>query len=133
LRPPLAIPSEEHQRRVALLDCLARLSGHHRQARVRDGLLRPDVLRRCPGRVFIGEAKHSESPRDADAVLRLTNYLGLASDLSRRGVVVTVAIACRSSRDVLGWLQPMTAPAAVYVMQELEEDTDVLAVRLPTV
>src|SRR2546426_6033017 len=67
-----------HESRTQLLDSLAVLIGCREQlgSTLPDGL-RPDVLRLDTTRrlLFLGEAKHSESPRNRYSIERLTKYV----------------------------------------------------------
>lgn len=66
----------DHEDRRQSLDALAVLAGfRHHLGRLPDGTV-PDVLRvDLPGRgLFVGDAKHTESPGRVDTYLRLRHY-----------------------------------------------------------
>ncbi len=72
------MPCIEHEYRRTLLDAVATLAGFRLciEASLPDGS-RPDVLRLCSDRrqVFIGEAKHTETPSTTATLVRLQRYL----------------------------------------------------------
>jgi hypothetical protein len=55
----------------------------------------------------------------------------LARELSRHGVAVTVAMACPSSTDVVGWAYLFAGDAEMLVAPDLDDGTDLLALTLP--
>ena len=86
----------EHRERTRLLDSLALLAGFEaRVAVLPDGRV-PDVVRvafRPPG-LFIGDAKHADSPNSVESYLRLRRYLCWGETFLRRpGRTLVVAIA----------------------------------------
>jgi hypothetical protein len=71
------VPVEDHASRTLVLDTLAVLLGYHvDEARFPDDSI-PDVLRVNPIErgLFVGDAKHSESPRCVATALRFRRYL----------------------------------------------------------
>src|SRR5438132_1514167 len=68
-------PSRTHEYRRGVLDSLAILAGFEIELTLPDGS-RPDVARVSVqwSRVFLGDAKHSESPADEAVICRLRRY-----------------------------------------------------------
>src|SRR5690349_7368217 len=67
----------EHQSRVEFLRALVTLAGYSVRLPCLLGGLIPDVLQFSPssGGLFVGDAKHTESPRDQQMQVRLLRYL----------------------------------------------------------
>lgn len=86
----------EHRDRVHVLDTLALLAGFDASVAVLpDGRL-PDVIRVSfrPAGLFIGDAKHADSPRSVESYLRLRRYLCWGETFLRRsGRRLVVALA----------------------------------------
>ena len=97
-----------HELRREFLDSLAVLSGYAQEL---DGGLpdgrRPDVLRidLKRQRLFIGDAKDSESPKDLNAGVRLLAYFRwLSTHVVARSGRGTVAICFGNARHARGWI-----------------------------
>lgn len=106
-----------HESRRQFLDSLAVLIGCHEQlgATLPDGL-RPDVLRISTARrlLFLGEAKHSESPRNRYTVERLRSYVRwIGSHLDYAGEddgpppSAVMAICFGTASDADDWLDTL--------------------------
>ena len=101
-----AIPPHESRRKV--LDSLAILSGYPQE--MYDGLpdgRRPDVLRldAKQQRLFIGDAKDSESPSDLNTKVRLLAYFRwLSVHVIARGGCGTMAICFGNPHHINGWI-----------------------------
>lgn len=103
----------DHEDRRRALDALAVLAGFRRRlARLPDGTV-PDVLRvDPPGRgLFVGDAKHSESPERVDTYLRLRGYAcwirARQSDVGRNGRA-TLALCVPADQAIAGWVRVLT-------------------------
>lgn len=98
-------PSELHEYRVVMLDSLAVLTGHSASL---TGLLngeRPDVLRLNPddGSVFVGDAKATETPGNAETLIRLNRYAKFVAEWIGSGGRGVLALAV-ADIDAYGWL-----------------------------
>jgi hypothetical protein len=106
LAPSVGCPSEVHQSRACTLAAMARLTGHVVEMGVLPEGGRPDVLLVRPGdcSVFIGDAKATETPGNAETALRLSRYarfLARYVDAGGSGVFALVVAA----HDRYGWLR----------------------------
>lgn len=100
---------ELHDRNVSTLNTLAVLLGCYSDffTELPDGK-RPDVLRydSSKRRLFIGDAKNTETPRNRDTQKRLFSYmLWLSAYVSKPGRQAVFAICFRRSADLNGWVQ----------------------------
>ncbi len=89
----MTAPSALHQSRVETLLSLAVLAGLTVPVRI-DRSRVPDVVRRSPdgSRLFLGDAKASETPRSRETARRLIGYLGCCRPYLDDGVYVRLAI-----------------------------------------
>lgn len=102
----------EHDLRVRFLDTLAVLVGYKESlgGQLPDGL-RPDVLRydSRKGRLFVGDAKNTESPGCLETQVRLLRYLrwlyAHSCSGERSGVF---AICFGKSSDARGWVNTVS-------------------------
>lgn len=96
-------PSLVHEDRVALLDQLSHLVGCTAPCTVGLGL-KPDVLRSHPSLrlLFLGEAKHCETPGNAETQRRLRLYLRALRSLQRHGFASRVAL-CGDPLEAARW------------------------------
>ena len=105
---PFGNGTEQHEARVQFLDSLAILLGCREPLfGVLPGGLVPDVLRRNPSTemLFVGEAKHTESPGCTATQVRLTAYMRcLAYHVAHRGGPGTFAICFGNERHGPMWL-----------------------------
>lgn len=105
----MSAPGEIHERLREDLDTLAMLSGHRSPLHLGDWL-RPDVARYdvATPRMFVGDAKATETPANVEAIRRLRSYLAPLARATGRGYVATFAVAhYEPSADwphVLDWL-----------------------------
>lgn len=94
-------PSAEHEARREVLGAIAILSGFDLAVRsaLPDGS-RPDVLHisSADRRVFIGEAKHSETPGCLDTLARMRRYLAWFGSPDGGPAECLMAV-CHSRRD----------------------------------
>jgi hypothetical protein len=79
-------PSFAHERRLATLEALAVLAGYTEPAAL-PGVL-PDVLLARGDRLFLGEAKATETPGSAACRERLSRYVRHLHRLGDRGLLV---------------------------------------------
>lgn len=96
-----------HDLRIEFLDSLSVLAGYAQKldCGLPDGR-RPDILRidLKRQRLFIGDAKDSESPKDLNTGARLLAYFRwLSTHVVARGGRGTVAICFGNARHVRGW------------------------------
>lgn len=98
----------EHERKVEFLDALAVLTGCEEAmgGALPDGS-RPDVLRLDSRRriLFVGDAKHSESPGDRETQTRLLGYARWLSAHIRNGGAGVFAICFTRESDTAAWIQ----------------------------
>ena len=87
-------PTLSHEFRRRLLESVADLAGFRIEYRLQDGI-RPDVLRLHASRLgmFVGEAKHTESPSHSRSTDRLRVYLDHLLSLSCYEMGSILAIA----------------------------------------
>lgn len=94
-------PSDEHEARREVLGAIAVLSGFDLAVRsaLPDGS-RPDVLHisSADRRVFIGEAKHSETPGCSSTLARMQRYLAWFGSADG-GLAECLLAVCHSRRD----------------------------------
>jgi hypothetical protein len=105
------VMSRRHKEGTVLLDTLATLVGCHAslEAGLPDGL-RPDVIRLdlSSGRLFVGDAKHSESPASIHTQGRLLNYLRWFAAHLRSGRGDGVFAVCFSRvSDTYIWVEAL--------------------------
>lgn len=96
-------PSLVHEERVDLLDQLGRLAGCTVPSSLGRGL-DPDVLLSHPHRrlVFLGEAKHSETPGNGETARRLRRYIRAIRLLQRNGYSARMAL-CGDPLEAARW------------------------------
>lgn len=105
----MSAPGAAHEPLRTDLDALAVLSGHRCLLRLA-AWLRPDVARcdMAHARIFVGDAKDTESPANAETIRRLRSYFAPVGSANRRGCAATFAVAHgEPSADwlsVLEWL-----------------------------
>ena len=98
----------QHERKVEFLDALAVLAGCEETM---GGALpngsRPDVLRLDSRRriLFIGDAKHSESPKDRETQARLLGYARWLSTHVRSGGAGVFAVCFTRESDTDAWVR----------------------------
>lgn len=87
-------PSVVHEQRVALLDQMSRLAGCTVPCTL-GRYLYPDVLLAHPSArlIFLGEAKRSETPGNAQTIRRLRRYMRAVRSLQRRGYGSRLALS----------------------------------------
>src|SRR4051812_39280177 len=97
--PPARSP---HQQRVEVLEEMARIAGFDVETLVFPDGTRPDVLRGCSEsrRLFIGDAKDTESPGCTATRLRLTRYAAWSTSLASNHVL---ALGVPTTSDLPGW------------------------------
>jgi len=99
-------PSAEHEERRAALSAIAVLSGFDLAVRsaLPDGS-RPDVLHisSADRRVFIGEAKHSETPGNVSTLARMRRYLAWFGSGSCGSAECLLAVCHASADDDRAW------------------------------
>lgn len=94
-------PSELHEHRAASLATVATLTGHAQPlAALPDGTI-PDVLRLHPtdGSLFLGEAKATETPGNAETCRRLDHYarfLAAWVEVRGSGILVLAVDECHA-------------------------------------
>lgn len=96
-------PGLVHEERVALLGQMSRLAGCTMPCTVGLGL-HPDVLLAHPSLrlVFLGEAKSSETPGNAETERRLRRYLRALRRLQRHGCGARMAL-CGDPHESMRW------------------------------
>jgi hypothetical protein len=74
----------------------------------------PDVARlgAAGRRLFIGDAKATETADDGGSLRRLAGYVTWCAAASAAGADVTVAVCCGSESDAYGWLTAILGLAA---------------------
>lgn len=99
----MGAPSFEHERRVADLRTLGRLSGHLRDVRLARYEV-PDVVLADIGlrRLFVADAKSTETSAQAETRARLRSYRS-ASRAWRRAAYSVRLTLCVGVGDTLGW------------------------------
>lgn len=105
LLEPRGGPSALHEYRAATLDTMAVLSGYvHPFDALPDGS-RPDVLRLRPhdGSLFVGDAKVTETPGNAETFGRLSRYAGCLAGWVAAGGSGALALLVPAV-DANGWL-----------------------------
>lgn len=99
-----------HAERAEVLDALAMMVGCTRSLAglLPDGV-RPDVLRVDVerGLLFVGEAKHTESPGRADTLVRLQRYFNWAAAHRRLGGTVVGAVCFGREADRQDWAEAL--------------------------
>lgn len=99
-----------HERRVEFLDTLAILVGCEGTlgGELPDGR-RPDVIRYTPERrvLFIGDAKHWESPGNRETQARLLSYVRWMSAHVQSGGVGVFAMCFGRQSDTAAWVETM--------------------------
>src|SRR5690349_11778010 len=90
----MSAPSALHEGRVAVLETLADLAGYTTHVNLGSHAI-PDLSRihRCDPRLFVADAKATESPSCTSTRYRLSRYAAMIKDWSRRGFEVDVALA----------------------------------------
>lgn len=109
-------PSLVHEERVELLHQMGRLAGCTVPCAV--GLdLDPDVLLAHPSvrLVFLGEAKRSETPGNADTARRLRRYLRRLRLLQRHGYAARIAL-CGDPLEAPKWSRQLTRMASAELV-----------------
>lgn len=100
----MSAPGQDHEARAALLDACALLTGHTARTRLslRDV---PDVVRTDPARarLFVGDAKDTETPGCAATARRLGSYARSAAAWSSAGWSVRLALCHGHAHHALGW------------------------------
>ena len=98
-------PSAAHEARAQTLSTMATLTGHVVEIDALPEGGRPDVLLVRPGdrSIFIGDAKASETPGNADTARRLMQYTAFLARYVGAGGSGVVALAV-PTRDPYGWL-----------------------------
>lgn len=112
----MTAPSVAHERRAGVLDALAVLAGFSVELTCWPDGTRPDVLRAdvARRRLFVGEAKETESPGRTDTAERLARYLGWVA--AARADLAYVAVCFGRHADRRGWirlLEQLSRPAGV--------------------
>lgn len=104
-------PSLVHEQRVGLLDQLGRLAGCTVPSSLGRGL-DPDVLLSHPKcrLVFLGEAKRSETPGNAETTMRLRRYFRALRHLQRNGYAARVAL-CGDPLEAARWSRVLSLVA----------------------
>jgi hypothetical protein len=108
---------ELHDRNARVLSTLALLLGCHSNFFIElpDGK-RPDVLRydSIKKRLFIGDAKNTETPRNKNTQKRLFSYLlWLSAYVSKPGRHAIFAVCFRHASDLDGWIYTIQGLALV--------------------
>ena len=114
------MPTREHEDGVGTLATLAALIGCDADFELPDGR-RPDVVRYDAAyqTLFIGEAKHSESPEDRDALRRLEAYfpwIRAHRDSGRRSVILALNVTAHG--EVIAWRRALLELVAVSDLPE---------------
>ncbi len=101
-------PSLVHEARVGLLGQLGRLAGCTVPSSLGRGL-DPDVLLSHPNfrLVFLGEAKRSETPGNADTARRLRRYLRALRHLQRNGYAARMVL-CGDPLEAERWFRALS-------------------------
>lgn len=103
-----ARPSAWHEHRKNVLDSIAVLAGCAESPgyQLLDGV-RPDVMRLDTSRrmMFMGDAKHSETPGCAATEGRLLNYFRWLRAFVLSGGTMVFAVCFGRAHDGAGWLQ----------------------------
>ncbi len=114
-----------HNKREDFLNNLAIILGCYESfgSELPDGK-RPDVIRFNSSKriLFIGDAKHTETPNNGACRKRLMNYLlWFSSHLSKVGRVGIFAICFGNRSDLIGWIETIKilAQLAGIVISEL--------------
>lgn len=112
----MTAPSVAHEQRAEVLDALAVLAGFSAELACWPDGTRPDVLRAdvARRRLFVGEAKATESPCRSDTAERLARYLAWVA--AARADMTYVAICFGRRDDRRGWirlLERVSSPAGV--------------------
>ncbi len=108
MRPPLTpTVGDDHETRTRALETLADLVGYHQEMGgvFADGA-RPDVLRLSSQHrgLFVGDAKHTETPRGVSTALRLRRYfVWLRAQRRSTSPGPAVAALCLPTGDVPQW------------------------------
>jgi len=122
-------PSAAHEARVRTLATLATLAGHVVEIDALPDGGRPDVLLVRPGdhSVFIGDAKATETPGNAETAQRLVRYTAFLRAYVRAGGSGVVALAV-PTQDPYGWLRVLRDVCTRLGDGRVEGKVDVLAV-----
>lgn len=118
-------PSPAHEERRRCLDAMAILSGHTYELPRLPDSRRPDVVRWDPehDRLFIGDAKASETPGSAETVSRLQAYARwVATHVSQRGEIATFSVLFLHGTEARDWaktVELVLAEAGVDVSAEV--------------
>lgn len=99
-------PSDLHEHRSATLVTMATLTGHLCPLGALFDGSRPDVLQLRPrdGSLFVGDAKATETPGNAETFDRLSHYSDCLSLWLAAGNPGVLALTVRDA-DAFGWLQ----------------------------
>lgn len=99
-------PSLLHESRVETLATLATLSGFDSGPDTLPGGARPDVLllRADDGAMFVGDAKATETPGNAETYERLSHYADCLATWVTAGTTGVLALAVDAA-DAYGWLR----------------------------
>lgn len=99
--------SPSHRYRTSVLTCLSNLTGCREELPSFPGAW-PDVLRvdRSRLRVFIGDAKHTETPQGLDTRARLAKYVDAALQALEAGWEEAILVVCFGrAREDRSWLE----------------------------
>ncbi len=110
--------SAEHERRASVLDALAVLAGLPVEPTIWPDGTRPDVLRAdVSGRsLFVGEAKHTETPGRIDTAARLARYLQWVAEARPDRVYIAVCFGRpHDGRDWIHLIERVTVAAGVVL------------------
>jgi len=98
------MPSEAHEERASLLEALALLCGCPAGFRGFPDGTEPDVLQGGGSRLFVGDAKETETPGGRETRVRLDGYFGwVRAHLSAHGGQVLFALCFGVERQGLAW------------------------------
>lgn len=117
----------KHERRVEFLDTLAVLLGCEGTlgGTLPDGR-RPDVLRIDPRRrvLFIGDAKHSETPGNRETQARLLRYLRWLLSHVENGGLGVFAVCFGKDPDIGRWTDTLTVLSSEVGLEQTRRGTE---------
>lgn len=124
---PVPVGRQAHEYRVEFLDALAVLMGCEGAlgGELPDGR-RPDVLRFDQGRrvLFVGDAKHSESPGNKETQARLQRYLGWMSSHVGSGGGGVFAVCFGRGSDTDAWVETLAMLAHEVGLERAEDGVE---------
>lgn len=118
---------EVHELRVDFLDALAILMGCEDAlgAALPDGS-RPDVLRVDSTRrvLFVGDAKHSESPGNRETQARLLRYMRWLSSHVQGGGIGVFAVCFGRDSDTAAWVETLAMLCSEAGLEHTEKGVE---------